>query len=142
MLSLEALSASELWELLERGSYFRERLDKGEKTGKELKGRTVANMFFEPSTRTRMSFELAAQYLGAHVINFAHQGSSLVKGECLLDTAWTIEAMAVDCMVIRHAPPELQSWWRIMFGRQWSTLVTAPMPTPPRDCWTFYHLAT
>lgn len=102
MLSLEALSASELWELLERGSYFRERLDKGEKTGKELKGRTVANMFFEPSTRTRMSFEVAAQYLGAHVINFAHQGSSLVKGECLLDTAWTIEAMAVDCMVIRH----------------------------------------
>ena len=102
LLTLEALNAEELWEILKRGNYYRERLDKGEKAGKELKGRTVANMFFEPSTRTRMSFELAAQYLGAHVINFAHQGSSLVKGESLLDTAWNIEAMAVDCLVIRH----------------------------------------
>ena len=102
LLTLEALNADEMWEILKRGNYYRERLDKGEKAGKELKGRTIANMFFEPSTRTRMSFELAAQYLGAHVINFAHQGSSLVKGESLLDTAWNIEAMAVDCMVIRH----------------------------------------
>lgn len=102
LLTLETLNADELWEILKRGNYYRERLDKGEKAGKELKGRTIANMFFEPSTRTRMSFELAAQYLGAHVINFAHQGSSLVKGESLLDTAWNIEAMAVDCMVIRH----------------------------------------
>lgn len=102
LLTLETLNADELWEILKRGNYYRERLDKGEKAGKELKGRTIANMFFEPSTRTRMSFELAAQYLGAHVINFAHQGSSLVKGESLLDTAWNIEAMAVDLMVIRH----------------------------------------
>lgn len=102
LLALETLSAEELWEILKRGSYYRDRLDKGEKAGSELKGWTVANMFFEASTRTRMSFELAAQYLGAHVINFTHQGSSLVKGESLLDTAWNIEAMAVDCMVIRH----------------------------------------
>jgi aspartate carbamoyltransferase catalytic subunit len=102
LLTLEALSAAELWELLKRGNYYRQRLDKGEKAGKELRGKTVANMFFEPSTRTRMSFELAAQYQGAHIINFTHQGSSLVKGESLLDTAWNIEAMAVDCMVIRH----------------------------------------
>ena len=102
LLTLETLNADELWEILKRGNYYRDRLDQGEKAGKELKSRTVANIFFEPSTRTRMSFELAAQYLGAHVINFAHQGSSLVKGEGLLDTAWNIEAMAVDLMVIRH----------------------------------------
>lgn len=102
LLALETLSSHELWEILKRGDYYRNRLDRGEKAGSELQGWTVANMFFEASTRTRMSFELAAQYLGAHVINFTHQGSSLVKGESLLDTAWNIEAMAVDCMVIRH----------------------------------------
>jgi len=102
LLALEALDSDELWEILERGVYFRNCLDKGEKAGTELRGWTVANMFFEPSTRTRMSFELAAQYLGAHLINFSHQGSSLVKGESLLDTAWNIEAMATDCLIIRH----------------------------------------
>lgn len=102
LLTLEALSKEELWEILKRADHYRNCLDRGEKAGKELKGWTVANMFFEASTRTRMSFELAAQYLGAHVINFTHQGSSLVKGESLLDTAWNIEAMAVDCMVVRH----------------------------------------
>lgn len=102
LLALETLSTDELWEILKRGDYYRNRLDNREKAGSELRGWTVANMFFEASTRTRMSFELAAQYLGAHVINFTHQGSSLVKGEGLLDTAWNIEAMAVDCMVIRH----------------------------------------
>jgi aspartate carbamoyltransferase catalytic subunit len=102
LLTLEGLDADELWEILKRGQYYRERLDRGEKAGTELRGWTVANLFFEPSTRTRMSFELAAQYLGAHVINFADQGSSLAKGESLLDTVWNIEAMAVDCLVIRH----------------------------------------
>lgn len=102
LLALEHMSADEIWDILKRADYYRNQLDQGNKAGNELKGWTVANMFFEPSTRTRMSFELAAHYLGAHVINFTHQGSSLVKGESLLDTAWNIEAMAVDCMVIRH----------------------------------------
>ncbi len=102
LLALETLNKEELWQILQRGNYYRSCLDRGEKSGKELKGWTVANMFFEASTRTRMSFELAAKYLGAHIINFTHQGSSLVKGEGLLDTVWNVEAMAVDCMVIRH----------------------------------------
>lgn len=102
LLGLEGLDADSVWELIKRGDSFRKRLDRGEKAGKELKGWTVANMFFEPSTRTRMSFELAAQYLGAHVINFAQQGSSIIKGESLLDTVWNVEAMAVDCLVVRH----------------------------------------
>lgn len=102
LLALEGLSKEVLWELLHLANEYRERLDRGEKAGSELRGWTVANMFFEASTRTRMSFELAAKYLGAHLINFTSQGSSLVKGESLLDTAQNIEAMAVDCMVIRH----------------------------------------
>ncbi len=66
-----------------------------------LAGRSVANLFFEDSTRTRVSFSLAAQRLGADVIDLTGKGSSLSKGETLLDTAWTIEAMGVDAMVVR-----------------------------------------
>ena len=102
LLTLEGLSKDMLWELLHLANEYRERLERGEKAGNELRGWTVANMFFEASTRTRMSFELAAKFLGAHLINFTSQGSSLVKGESLLDTVQNIEAMAVDCMVIRH----------------------------------------
>jgi len=66
-----------------------------------LAGRSVANLFFEDSTRTRVSFSLAAQRLGAHVVDLTGKGSSLSKGETLLDTAWTIEAMGVDALVVR-----------------------------------------
>ena len=67
-----------------------------------LRGRTVVNLFFEDSTRTRISFEAAAKRLSADVINFAAKGSSLSKGESLKDTALTLEAMGADAVVIRH----------------------------------------
>jgi aspartate carbamoyltransferase catalytic subunit len=67
-----------------------------------LAGKTVANLFFEDSTRTRISFELAAKKLSAETINFASKGSSTSKGESLRDTVLTLEAMGVDAMVIRH----------------------------------------
>ncbi len=70
-----------------------------------LKGRSVANLFFEDSTRTRVSFSLAAQRLGAHVVDLTGKGSSISKGETLIDTAWTIEAMGVDALVIRAGQP-------------------------------------
>lgn len=66
-----------------------------------LAGRSVANLFFEDSTRTRVSFSLAAHRLGASVVDLTSKGSSLSKGETLLDTAWTIEAMGVDALVVR-----------------------------------------
>ena len=66
-----------------------------------LKGRSVANLFFEDSTRTRVSFSLAAQGLGARVVDLTSKGSSVSKGETLLDTTWTIEAMGVDALVVR-----------------------------------------
>ena len=79
-----------------------------------LRGRTVVNLFFEDSTRTRTSFELAAKRLSADVINFSAKGSSVSKGESLKDTAWTLEAMGADAVVIRHhasgAPHRLAGW--------------------------------
>jgi aspartate carbamoyltransferase catalytic subunit len=79
-----------------------------------LRGRTVVNLFYEDSTRTRMSFELAAKRLSADVVNFAAKGSSVSKGESLKDTAWTLEAMGADAVVVRHhasgAPHRLAGW--------------------------------
>lgn len=66
-----------------------------------LAGRTIANLFFEDSTRTRVSFTIAAQQLGAHVVDLSSKGSSVSKGETLIDTAWTIESMGVDALVVR-----------------------------------------
>ena len=81
-----------------------------------LRGRTVVNLFFEDSTRTRTSFELAAKRLSADVINFSAKGSSVSKGESLKDTALTLEAMGADAVVIRHgasgAPHRLANWVR------------------------------
>jgi len=79
-----------------------------------LRGRTVVNLFFEDSTRTRISFEVAAKRLSADVINFSAKGSSVSKGESLKDTAWTLQAMGADAVVCRHsssgAPQQLSSW--------------------------------
>src|SRR4051812_17788979 len=79
-----------------------------------LRGRTVVNLFFEDSTRTRTSFEVAAKRLSADVINFSAKGSSVSKGESLKDTALTLEAMGADAVVIRHsasgAPHRLANW--------------------------------
>jgi aspartate carbamoyltransferase catalytic subunit len=79
-----------------------------------LRGRTVVNLFYEDSTRTRTSFELAAKRLSADVVNFSAKGSSVAKGESLKDTAWTLEAMGADAIVIRHpasgAPHRLAGW--------------------------------
>ncbi len=98
-----------------------ERLDRA-LTGREVKklptlrGRTVVNLFYEDSTRTKTSFELAAKRLSADVVNFAAKGSSVSKGESLKDTALTLEAMGSDAVVIRHslsgAPNRLATWIR------------------------------
>ncbi len=79
-----------------------------------LRGRTVVNLFYEDSTRTRISFELAAKRLSADVINFSAKGSSVTKGESLKDTALTLQAMGADAVVIRHSasgsPRRLAQW--------------------------------
>jgi aspartate carbamoyltransferase catalytic subunit len=101
-----------------------------------LRGRTVVNLFFEDSTRTRISFEAAAKRLSADVINFSAKGSSVSKGESLKDTALTLEAMGADGVVIRHgasgAPHRLATWVQGSVV----TPVTAPTSTRPRPCST------
>ena len=102
-----------------------------------LRGRTVVNLFFEDSTRTRTSFEVAAKRLSADVINFSAKGSSVSKGESLKDTALTLEAMGADAVVIRHcasgAPHRLAQLDPTAAS---STPATAPTSTRPRRCST------
>jgi len=103
LLGLETLSPDEINFILDTADSFKEVSTRSVKKVPALRGRVVCNAFFEDSTRTRMSFALAAQRLSADVIEFTEKGSSVSKGETLIDTARNIEAMGIDAMVIRHA---------------------------------------
>ncbi|MEI8345133.1 MAG: aspartate carbamoyltransferase catalytic subunit, partial [Candidatus Omnitrophota bacterium] len=102
LLSLEALTKEEIELILETAESFKEVSTRDVKKVPALRGKTVVNLFFEPSTRTRTSFELAAKRLSADILNFSGQTSSTSKGESLRDTAKNIEAMQVDTIVMRH----------------------------------------
>src|SRR5205085_29010 len=102
LLTLEALSADELRFILDTADAFKEVSTRSVKKVPALRGRVVVNTFFEDSTRTRTSFALAAQRLSADIIDFSEAGSSVSKGETLIDTARNIEAMGVDVIVVRH----------------------------------------
>jgi aspartate carbamoyltransferase catalytic subunit len=102
LLTLESLSSTEIEFLLNTALSFKEVSTRSIKKVPALRGRVVVNAFFEDSTRTRMSFSLAASRLSADVIDFSEKGSSVSKGETLIDTARNIEAMGVDVIVIRH----------------------------------------
>lgn len=102
VLSLADFSPAEYDTVLQTASSFREVLTRRTKKVPTLQGQVVANLFFEPSTRTRSSFELAAKRLSADTLNFAASTSSITKGETILDTAKTYLAMGTDMMVIRH----------------------------------------
>src|SRR5258706_1100691 len=102
LLTLEALSADELRFVLDTADAFKEVSTRSVKKVPALRGRVVVNTFFEDSTRTRTSFALAAQRLSADLIDFSEKGSSVSKGETLIDTARNIEAMGVDIIVLRH----------------------------------------
>ena len=103
LLGLAALSSEEIALLLEAAEPFKEVSGREIKKVPALRGKTVVNLFFEPSTRTRTSFELAAKRLSADVVNFSPSSSSVVKGETLLDTARNIESMQADILVLRHS---------------------------------------
>ncbi|MBB3044396.1 aspartate carbamoyltransferase catalytic subunit [Nocardioides soli] len=102
LLSAADLSRADAELILSTAAELRELADRPIKKLPALRGRTVVNLFFEDSTRTRISFEAAAKRLSADVINFAAKGSSLSKGESLKDTALTLEAMGADAVVVRH----------------------------------------
>lgn len=102
LLGLEHLSTVELQNLLTSAEKF---LGVGRELPKreDLRGKVVANLFYEPSTRTKLSFSLAARRLGADILDFSPSGSSTAKGESFIDTARNIEAMGIDVVVVRHA---------------------------------------
>jgi aspartate carbamoyltransferase catalytic subunit len=102
LLGLEELSADEIVSILDTARTFREVLDRPIPKVPSLRGLTAANLFFEASTRTRLSFELAEKRLSADTVNFQTSGSSVSKGESLKDTARNIEAMGIHLVVIRH----------------------------------------
>ena len=100
LLGIEGMSQIEIRSLLYRGHMFADNPHDG--VSPALEGKTIINLFYESSTRTRVSFELAAKRLGGSVLNIAVAGSSVKKGETLLDTATTLNAMHPDILVVRH----------------------------------------
>jgi aspartate carbamoyltransferase catalytic subunit len=102
LLGIEGLSAAEISFLLDRSESYIEQNQQIDKKQSKLRGRTIINLFFENSTRTRTSFELAGKRLGGDVINMAVSTSSVKKGETLIDTAMTLTAMHPDVLVVRH----------------------------------------
>ena len=105
LLGIRGLSAEEITTILDTAESFKEVSTRAIKKVPTLRGKTVINLFFEASTRTRTSFELAAKRLSADAINISASTSSITKGETLIDTARNLQAMAPDAIVIRHPSP-------------------------------------
>ncbi|MEO6035537.1 MAG: aspartate carbamoyltransferase catalytic subunit [Verrucomicrobiota bacterium] len=103
LLDIESLTAEEITTVIDTARAFKAVSGRAIKKVPALRGKTVVNLFVEPSTRTRISFELAAQRLSADIINFSAEASSLKKGETLKDTAKNLEAMNADIIIIRHS---------------------------------------
>lgn len=103
LLGLKDISADEISQILNSGFNMKKILQRDSKKENYLQGKSIITLFFENSTRTRLSFELASKYLGAAAANISASGSSVAKGETLIDTAKTIDAMAADVIIMRHS---------------------------------------
>lgn len=103
VLGLEKMSVAEMELILKTATEMKTIIDRDIKKVPTLRGKSIVNVFFENSTRTRTSFELAGKYLGADVVNITASASSVTKGESLRDTLYTVEAMGVDAIVMRHS---------------------------------------
>ena len=103
LLGLKDLSAEEIMNILKTAAEMKKTVLSDNKKTQHLQGKTVVNLFYENSTRTRLSFELAAKYMSANAANITASGSSVQKGETLIDTAETINAMGTDILVMRHS---------------------------------------
>lgn len=114
LLGVRSMGRADLEALIETSASIRATLDEGNQVPPSLQGLCVANMFFEPSTRTRLSFDLAAQRLGANVVTFFPETSSSAKGESLRDTLLTVSAIGADILVVRHSRegvPQMAAEW-------------------------------
>jgi aspartate carbamoyltransferase catalytic subunit len=103
LLGIKELTPEDITLMLDTAAGFRDVIGRDIKKVPALRGKTTVNLFFEPSTRTRTSFELAAKRLSTDVINFSVPTSSVVKGESLIDTALTVQALGADFIIIRHS---------------------------------------
>src|SRR6266581_8550559 len=103
LLDIESLGADEIVTVLDTARGFKAVGERAIKKVPALRGKTVVNLFVEPSTRTRISFELAAQRLSADIVNFSAEASSFKKGETLKDTALNLEALNADFIIMRHS---------------------------------------
>ena len=116
LLSIADLSREEILAILDTATSMHEVQDREVKKLPTLRGRTIINFFFEDSTRTRSSFEIAGKWMSADTINLTGKGTSVSKGESLRDTVLTVDAMGVDLMIIRHpasgAPKQIADWVR------------------------------
>ena len=114
LLSIADLTTEEITQILDTAVSMHEVQDRQVKKLPTLRGRTIINFFFEDSTRTRASFEIAGKWMSADTINLTGKGTSVSKGESLRDTVLTIDAMGVDMMIIRHpasgAPAQIADW--------------------------------
>ncbi len=105
LITVDDLSKSEFMSILEQGKAFKEILTRPIKKIPTLRGKTIGLLFFEPSTRTKLSFELAAKRMSADIVNFTASSSSLKKDESIKDTVMTLDAMKIDIYVVRHSSP-------------------------------------
>ncbi len=136
LLGIEGLSPQEITGLLDLAEEFVTLNRQIEKKRTSLRGRTQINLFFEASTRTQSSFELAGKRLGADVMNMSVAQSSIKKGETLIDTALTLNAMHPDILVMRHAASGAVELLSKKVDCSSSMPATAPTSTRPRPCST------
>ncbi len=136
LLGIEGLHPHEILGLLDRAEEAVEVSRQISKRRLVLQGRTQINLFFENSTRTQSSFELAGKRLGADVMNMAVSQSSVKKGETLIDTAATLNAMHPDLLVVRHHAAGAVHFWRARSAAPLSMQATARMNTRHRPCST------
>ena len=135
--ALEHLSADQIRLILDTAEPFKEVSERQIKKVPALRGKTIVNLFFEASTRTRISFEFAEKRLSADTVNVASSGSSVSKGETLVDTARNLEAMRIDMVVIRHRCLRRgASSSATASARTSSTPATGSTSTPRRACST------
>ncbi len=137
LLGLESLTKEELTLILDMAEALHAATQGGKHKLDLLRGRTMANLFFENSTRTRNSFSLAAKRLGADTVEFSAGTSSTAKGESFIDTAKTIEAMGVDAVVVRHATAGTPHLLARHLAAPSSTLAMVRMNTQRKGFWIF-----
>ncbi len=135
VIDLEFLSQEEILMILDTAKAMKEVLGRDVKTVPALRGKTVATLFYENSTRTRLSFELAAKYLSASTVNIAASSSSVAKGESLQDTGHTLDAMGIDMIIMRHNMSGAPKVLGEAVKARVVNAETVPMPILPKRFW-------